>query len=148
MTDILSAGMPIESIHGSSTAVYTGSFCFDYMLQLSRDAECAPTYSGLSFGLSMLANRLSWFFDLRGPSISLDSACSSTAMAVDIACQSLRSGSCSMVSRSIESSSNRAASDKLGKGCRSGFKFGHFPRAVSLDVEYEFLVTRQPMLLV
>lgn len=88
----------MESVSGSSTAVYTGSFSLDYMLQLSRDPECPPKYAAVGFGLSMLANRLSWFFNLRGPSIGLDSACSSTAMAVDIACQALHNGSCNMVS--------------------------------------------------
>ncbi|KAL2758194.1 hypothetical protein ACRALDRAFT_1040239 [Sodiomyces alcalophilus JCM 7366] len=90
------AGIPMESINGSSTGVYTGSFSLDYMLQLTRDSENPPTYAAVGFGLSMLANRLSWFFNLHGPSIGLDSACSSTAMALDIACQSLRNGSCNM----------------------------------------------------
>ncbi|KAK4107386.1 putative polyketide synthase [Canariomyces notabilis] len=90
------AGIPMEAVAGSSTAVYAGSFSMDYMLQLNRDPENPPTYAALGIGMSMLANRLSWFFDLRGPSIGLDSACSSTAMAIDIACQALRSGSCNM----------------------------------------------------
>lgn len=87
----------MESVSGSRTAVYTGSFGFDYMLQLCRDPENPPMYAALGFGISMLANRLSWFFNLRGPSIGLDSACSSTAMAVDMACKSLNDGSCEMV---------------------------------------------------
>lgn len=87
----------MQSISNSRTGVYTGSFGLDYMLQLARDPENTPTYTALGFGLSMLANRISWYFNLRGPSIGLDSACSSTAMAIDIACQSLKSGSCEMV---------------------------------------------------
>ncbi|KAK4200731.1 thiolase-like protein [Triangularia verruculosa] len=90
------AGIPMEVISGSSTAVYAGSFGLDYMLQLTRDPEAPPTYAAVGFGLSMLANRLSWFFNLSGPSIGLDSACSSTAMAIDIACQGLRNGSSTM----------------------------------------------------
>ncbi|KAF2725988.1 thiolase-like protein, partial [Polychaeton citri CBS 116435] len=42
----------------------------------------------------MLSNRLSYFFDLNGPSVSLDSACSSSAYAVHLACQSLRMSEC------------------------------------------------------
>jgi acyl transferase domain-containing protein len=42
----------------------------------------------------MASNRLSYFFDLNGPSVSLDSACSSSAYAVHLACQSLRVGEC------------------------------------------------------
>lgn len=87
----------MSSVAGSSTSVYTGSFGLDYGIQLNRDAEFPPLHAGLGFGISMLANRLSWFFDLRGPSIGLDSACSSSAMAIDMACQALLNKSCDMV---------------------------------------------------
>ncbi|OTA81899.1 hypothetical protein M434DRAFT_37315 [Hypoxylon sp. CO27-5] len=90
------AGIAMNSVAGSSTSVYTGSFGLDYGIQLNRDAEFPPSHAGLGFGISMLANRLSWFFDFRGPSIGLDSACSSSAMAIDIACQALRNKSCDM----------------------------------------------------
>lgn len=91
------AGISMDTVAGSSTSVYTGSFGLDYGIQLNRDAEVPPVHAGLGFGISMLANRLSWFFDLQGPSIGLDSACSSSAMAIDIACQALRNESCDMV---------------------------------------------------
>lgn len=91
------AGITMAEVSGSSTAVYAGCLSQDYMLQIARDAEFSPTYAALGIGLSMLANRLSWFFNLHGPSVSLDSACSSSAIAVDIACQALRNGSCDMV---------------------------------------------------
>ncbi|KAI2601905.1 putative polyketide synthase [Hypoxylon sp. NC1633] len=90
------AGISMEEVSGSSTAVYTGCFGSDYMLQLYRDAETLPAYGAIGIGLSMLANRLSWFFNLKGPSITMDSACSSSLMALDIACQALRSGACEM----------------------------------------------------
>ncbi|KAI2464634.1 putative polyketide synthase [Annulohypoxylon bovei var. microspora] len=90
------AGIPMESVSNTATGVYAGSFSADYMFQLIRDPECPPSYASQGIGLSMLANRISWFFNLRGPSVSLDSACSSTATAIDIACQALRNGSCNM----------------------------------------------------
>lgn len=68
------------------------------MLQLCKDPENPPMYAALGFGINMFANRLGWFFNLQGPTIGLDSACSSTAMAIDIACKSLNDGSCDMVS--------------------------------------------------
>lgn len=87
----------MEAISGSRTAVYASSFAFEYMLQLCRDPENTPMYAALGIGISMLANRLSWFFNLQGPSIGLDSACSSTAMGIDIACKSLKDNSCDAV---------------------------------------------------
>ena len=91
----------MESVNGTSTGVYAGCFSMDYTLQLARDPENPPPYAALGMSLSMLANRLSWFFNLHGPSIGLDSACSSTAMALDIACQALKTGSCDMVTEPL-----------------------------------------------
>jgi len=42
----------------------------------------------------MFANRLSYFFDLYGPSISVDAACASSTYALHLACQSIRMGDC------------------------------------------------------
>lgn len=88
----------MADISGSRTAVYTGSFGVqDYLLQTARDPENPPTHAIIGTGLSMLANRISWFYDLHGPSIGIDSACSSTTIAIDMACQALHSGSCDTV---------------------------------------------------
>ncbi len=43
-----------------------------------------------------IANRTSHFFDLTGPSIAINSACSSSLTAIHLACESLKQGSCSM----------------------------------------------------
>lgn len=45
-------------------------------------------------------NRVSWYFDLRGPSIHVNTACSSALSAVDMACKTIKSGDASCVSRS------------------------------------------------
>lgn len=94
--------MSIQSVLGTDTSVYTGCFTNDYLIQLYRDAECIPTYTASGVGPSMLANRISWFFNFKGPSVAMDSACSSSATALDISCQALRSGSSDMV-RYLES---------------------------------------------
>lgn len=47
---------------------------------------------------SLLSGRLSWFFDLQGPNLQLDTACSSGLVALDLACKSLTNGSADMVS--------------------------------------------------
>lgn len=55
-------------------------------------------YEGTGNGQPLLAARLSWFFDLKGPSFVLDTACSSTMVALHLACQSLRTGESTSVS--------------------------------------------------
>lgn len=54
-------------------------------------------YLGTGTEPGMLANRLSWFFDLTGPSMQIDTACSSSLNALHLACQSIRHGESNMV---------------------------------------------------
>nr|UPN67558.1 hypothetical protein [Pestalotiopsis sp.] len=86
------AGLRMEDVKGSRSSVHTGCFTSDYLQQMLKDSERLPPYAAVGATQSMLANRLSWFYDLRGPSVNLDSACSSSAMAVDLSCQLLSSG--------------------------------------------------------
>jgi hypothetical protein len=94
-------GIPIDTLPGSNTAVYSGSMTNDYELLSTRDIYDMPHNSATGNGRTMLANRLSWFFDLQGPSIMMDTACSSSLTAVHLAAQALRSGECGMVSNAI-----------------------------------------------
>ncbi|OAG03244.1 uncharacterized protein CC84DRAFT_1251427 [Paraphaeosphaeria sporulosa] len=90
------AGIPMHDLVGSNTSVYTGCFTTDYLIQLTKDPLAIPTYAATGTGASILANRISWFFDLKGPSVNMDSACSSSGMALDLACENLRNGSTRM----------------------------------------------------
>jgi acyl transferase domain-containing protein len=92
-----SAGIPIEQISGSKTSVFTGCFASDYGLSMLKDPEGPPKYSAIGAQPNMLANRISWFFNLLGPSANVDTACSSSMVALDLACQSLWSGNSTMV---------------------------------------------------
>ncbi len=84
------AGLTRERLAGSKTGVYVASTAFDYgHLQLSdRESISAHTVTGSVH--CILANRLSFLFDLQGPSLALDTACSSSLVAIHLACQGLR----------------------------------------------------------
>ena len=78
---------------GSRTGVFVGSIAGDYATLVHQQASAAVTrhsLTGLNRGI--LANRLSHRLDLRGPSLNVDSAQSSSLVAVHLALESLRSG--------------------------------------------------------
>ncbi|KAJ5021191.1 hypothetical protein J3E71DRAFT_186571 [Bipolaris maydis] len=87
-------GIPLEKIVGTKTSVFVGSFATDYTDLLTRDPESVPMYQCTNSGQSraMISNRLSYFFDLHGPSVTVDTACSGSLVALHLACQSLRAG--------------------------------------------------------
>ena len=86
------AGLTLQSLAGSATSCYVGAFTSDYRDIFTRDPEAAPKYTATGNSSSILSNRLSWFYDLRGPSMTVDTACSSSLVALHLACQSLRTG--------------------------------------------------------
>ncbi|KAL4864241.1 hypothetical protein BDV12DRAFT_205831 [Aspergillus spectabilis] len=86
------AGISMTAIDGSNTSVHTGSFGDDYKSSFTKDPQFGGPYSATSMSPNMLANRISWFFNLHGESINMDTACSSTLVAFHAACQGLRSG--------------------------------------------------------
>ncbi|KAI1108641.1 hypothetical protein F5Y14DRAFT_435490 [Nemania sp. NC0429] len=90
------AGMPIKTLKRSRTAVFSASMTDDYSRMVSKDPETASRMAITGTFSSILPNRVSWFFDLHGPSVHIDTACSSSLVAVDLACQSLASGDASM----------------------------------------------------
>lgn len=87
-----SAGIPLSKIAGSNTSFFTGSLGQDYKDIAGRDPLQVPRLFVMGNDYSMMANRVSHFFDLRGHSTSIDTACSTSLMGVHLACQSLRSG--------------------------------------------------------
>jgi acyl transferase domain-containing protein len=87
----------MEDVVGSDTSCYVGSFTQDYNHLISRDPECLPSYSSTGTSSACISNRISWFYDLHGPSMTVDTACSSSLVALHLACQSLRAGESKMV---------------------------------------------------
>jgi acyl transferase domain-containing protein/thioesterase domain-containing protein/acyl carrier protein len=91
-------GQTLEKIHGSRTGVFAGISTTDYaMLQNAGGGRNeADVYSATGSTFSIAANRISYCYDLRGPSMALDTACSSALTACHVACQSLWRGDCTM----------------------------------------------------
>nr|QBF51754.1 type I polyketide synthase [Streptomyces caniferus] len=90
-----SARIRPEGLHGHRTGVYIGATVEDYAVlvhQQGPEALDHHTPTGLNRGL--IANRLSYHLGLRGPSMTLDTAQSSSLVAVQSACDSLRRGDC------------------------------------------------------
>jgi acyl transferase domain-containing protein/enoyl-CoA hydratase/carnithine racemase/NAD(P)-dependent dehydrogenase (short-subunit alcohol dehydrogenase family)/acyl carrier protein/SAM-dependent methyltransferase len=84
------AGYDARTLWGSKCGVFVGCATSDYH-QLARErAWTAQGFTGNS--MSILAARISYFLNLRGPSIAVDTACSSSLVALAHACDSLNSG--------------------------------------------------------
>ncbi|QGA19838.1 hypothetical protein EYB26_007533 [Talaromyces marneffei] len=83
------AGYTLEDLAGTRTGVFMGHFTSDWKDTMYRDADAAPQYSATGPLASSFANRISWLWNLRGPSFCVDTACSSSLVALHLACQSL-----------------------------------------------------------
>lgn len=92
------AGISMEKAAGSQTCVFTGCSANDYATFYSKDPHSAGKYAAYGQSMNMVANRVSWFYNLRGPSVNVDTACSSSLVALDMACQSIWSGVSTAVS--------------------------------------------------
>lgn len=86
------AGVPPDLAATETVGVFVGSAYSDYWTRQLGDLDGLDMYSEVGNSRAFLSGRLSYVFDLRGPSITLDTACSSSLAAVHLACQSLRMG--------------------------------------------------------
>ncbi|KYR02223.1 putative fatty acid synthase [Tieghemostelium lacteum] len=85
-----------QQLRGSDTGVFIGMMNLDYQRCQFRDMTQIGTYTTTGNATSFIANRLSFSFDLRGPSMVVDSACSSSLNAVYLGCQAIATGDCQM----------------------------------------------------
>ncbi|MFD0746624.1 beta-ketoacyl synthase N-terminal-like domain-containing protein [Phytohabitans flavus] len=86
------AGVPPADLAGSATGVYIGLTTGDYGQMMAAAEVNAGPYAATGNVACMAANRLSYTFDLRGPSLTVDTACSSSLVAVHQACAAIRAG--------------------------------------------------------
>jgi len=94
------AGIPLERIRGTATGVFMGISSADYSSLLWASGQDYAIPDNEPFVLPgntgcIAANRLSYFFDFKGPSFTVDTACSSSMVAVHLACESLWRGEAS-----------------------------------------------------
>ena len=86
------ARIPASALRGQSVAVYIGSSTNDYSFLAMSDPSIAHPYAITGTASSIIANRVSYFYDFRGPSVAVDTACSSSLVAAHQGVQALRTG--------------------------------------------------------
>ncbi len=89
------AGRPAEELAGTRTAVFVGIGGNDYSkILIGQDDyyQRIDAHMGTGNALSIAANRVSYVFDLHGPSAAVDTACSSSSLSIHFAVESLRRG--------------------------------------------------------
>jgi acyl transferase domain-containing protein/NADPH:quinone reductase-like Zn-dependent oxidoreductase/acyl carrier protein/NADP-dependent 3-hydroxy acid dehydrogenase YdfG/SAM-dependent methyltransferase len=84
------AGIPASRVAGSGCGVYIGASSGDYGDMRMGDPSSGDAYFMTGVTASILANRLSYIYDLHGPSFTVDTACSSSLVALDQACQAIQ----------------------------------------------------------
>jgi polyketide synthase 13 len=91
------ARIPASSLRGESVGVFVGSSTNDYSYLAMMDPRTAHPYAITGTASSIIANRVSYFYDFRGPSVAVDTACSSALVAVHCGVQALRAGEADVV---------------------------------------------------
>ncbi|MCF3933897.1 SDR family NAD(P)-dependent oxidoreductase [Acuticoccus sp. M5D2P5] len=90
------AGIPLDKIAKTRTGVFIGISSNDYIQYQNEEPRRGNAYTNTGGAFSIAANRISYVFDLRGPSMAIDTACSSGLTAFDYAVRSIRQGACEM----------------------------------------------------
>ncbi len=90
------SGIKPSAVKGTSCGVFIGISSADYAYRFAEDLGAVDSTVATGNTASIAANRISYVFDLRGPSMALDTACSSSLVAFHQACQSILSNESSM----------------------------------------------------
>ncbi|KAI1191972.1 hypothetical protein F5B17DRAFT_425999 [Nemania serpens] len=86
------AGIPLDKLSGKPVACFVGAYSSDYGDMQNRDPEDRPANNAIGVGRAIMANRISYFLNIKGPSITIDTACSGSLVGLDLACRVLQSG--------------------------------------------------------
>ncbi|KIF76833.1 hypothetical protein QR77_29210, partial [Streptomyces sp. 150FB] len=90
------AGIDPQSLRDSDTGVFLGTNGQDYASALVSSDDNFEGYLGTGNAASVVSGRLSYFFGLEGPAMTVDTACSASLVALHLAVQALRRGECSL----------------------------------------------------
>ncbi|KAI1827427.1 putative polyketide synthase [Xylaria intraflava] len=88
------AGETWDQFAGSRTGVFVGNFNNEHQVMQLRDPDFPLPYSVTGGGATILSNRINYVFNLRGPSMMVDTACSASMYALHIAVMSIQNGDC------------------------------------------------------
>lgn len=90
------AGLKLEDVWGSRTGVYAGMWSSDFEHILTNSKDDIDVYSTTGSGRYAAAGRLAYYFNLQGPTFTLDTACSTSLVAIHLASQSLHLKECDL----------------------------------------------------
>lgn len=86
------AGVRSSEFKGKSVGVFVGATNADYHRMLYANTDKLGPYSASGTALGIIANRVSYFYGFHGPSLTVDTGCSSSIMALKLAIDSLTKG--------------------------------------------------------
>ncbi|MFJ7193998.1 MULTISPECIES: SDR family NAD(P)-dependent oxidoreductase [unclassified Streptomyces] len=87
------AGYAGRHLGGTRCGVYVGCYKGDYQEAVGDDAPAQAFWGNMA---SLIPARVSYFLDLKGPALAVDTSCSSSLVAIDLACRGLWSGETDM----------------------------------------------------
>lgn len=90
-----SGGVTLSQIENTKTAVFVGSFTSDFQQMSFKEPDFRHSYAATGVDPGIISNRISHVFNLSGPSITVNTACSSSIYAMHNACNALRNNECS-----------------------------------------------------
>ncbi|BBY99360.1 polyketide synthase Pks13 [Mycolicibacterium fallax] len=91
------ARIPASALRGTPVGVFVGSSTNDYSFLSVADPTATHPYAITGTASSIIANRVSYFYDFRGPSMAIDTACSSSLVAIHEGVKALRAGEADVV---------------------------------------------------
>ncbi|MGN8844761.1 SDR family NAD(P)-dependent oxidoreductase [Niallia sp. HCP3S3_B10] len=90
------AGICPSSVSGDNIGVYIGAFNHDFKELIERGQEKIVPHHSTGTASTIIPNRISYYFNLKGPSLEIDNACSGSLSALHTACQSIINEDCKM----------------------------------------------------